>query len=136
MYLEYDLLGVGWAMISIGTPHGSAKLTASYLHDSLQELSKAALLLCKGNHFAEVTFVDEPGEHRFLFKKIEDDEFELVVHWYKDWPTERQNPDEIILCTRISPQELRKEVLDILWKIDQKYGPAKYREMWINHDFP
>lgn len=136
MQLEYELKGAGWAQATIHTSQRSVAMDVSYLHDSLQELAVAAILLCKGIDRAQVTFVDEPGEHRLVFKRIDGEKLNLEVLRFNDWPVSNQTPDEVLLHTQITSTDMRKKVLDILWKIEQEYGSERYLEEWINHDFP
>jgi len=136
MLIEYKLESAGWAEVILHTSQGDVTIAASYLHDSLRELTEAALFLCKGASYAEVGFVDEPGEHQFIFNRIDTDILELTVARYIDWPTKRKVPDEVMLRTQTTVTELRKKVLDILWTIEKEYGPERYLEVWIKHDFP
>lgn len=63
---SYILDGTGWATVSVSENDRQVDMTASYLHDSLRELSQAALDLCDGNSAVTVVFMDEPGEHHLV----------------------------------------------------------------------
>ncbi|MDZ7754853.1 hypothetical protein [Rhodohalobacter sp.] len=73
------------------------EISVSYLHNSLRELTEAALKLSKGIKQVEVSFVDEPGEHRLVIKIEKDDKLMADVQWYKNWPTKKQNRYKTII---------------------------------------
>ena len=111
-------------------------MNASSLHDSLRELTEAALLLCKGIDRANVAFVDEPGGHQLRLRSEDGEALLLELGWYENWPFNSREPNELILREATTIKEFRKQVLDVLWAIEQDYGRDGYLEAWIHHEFP
>jgi len=136
MKIEYQLKGNGWAEITLQDSNQFIEIPVSYLHDSLRDLTESALKLRKGIKQTEVSFVDEPGEFRLVFESDNDGKVKVEVQRYNNWPTKKQNPDEMILQFQTTVDEISKQVLNILRQIEKEYGEEKYLEAWINHEFP
>ena len=136
MTLKYELEGAGWATATLYTQQGSASMAVSYLHDSLRELTEAALLLCKGIDEAEVSLVNEPGAHRLVFKRGAYDVVNVELQRYATWPAVARQPDEVILRVETTVARVRHQVLSVLWRIHQGYGADGYMEAWGKHGFP
>lgn len=136
MRIGYNLLETGWAEFTFRNSEKRIEVSASYLHDSLLELTEATLLLCKGSKEADVTFVEEPGHHRLILKRNDQDRINLTLQWFKEWPTKKEKPDRKVFKTDVSLTELKEQVLGILEYIEKKIGPDKYHKLWKNHEFP
>jgi hypothetical protein len=75
----------GWATVTFECGDQGVEMTASYLHDSLQGLASAARAIAKGETEATVVFMDEPGEHQMVLRRITDADVEMEIMWYDDW---------------------------------------------------
>ena len=69
LQLNYILEDAGWAILEISKGEELLKLNISYLHDSLKNLAESAIELETKNE-KTVIFMDEPGEHWLILKKI------------------------------------------------------------------
>ena len=139
MILEYTLAGSGWADASVSDGEFAVFMQVSYLHDSLANLAKAALDMGAGAQEATVVFMDEPGEHQLVLHRREQDALTVELRWYDDWASWGLVPVDryaTVLTTRTSRAELRAEVLKVLDRLNETFGPAEYRQLWIEHDFP
>ena len=85
MRLSYDLEDAGWATVTVECGEQKVQMTASYLHDSLRELVSAARALVSNVTESTVVFMDEPGEHQMVLRRISDEEVDLEILWYDDW---------------------------------------------------
>lgn len=136
MNIDYQLKGNGWAECTLQVSDYFLEMRVSYLHDSLRELTESALKLSKDIKQTEVSFVDEPGEFRLVFENDKNGKVKAEVQRYNNWPTRKQNPDELILQFQTTVDEIRTQVLNILRHIEKEYGEENYLKAWINHEFP
>src|SRR5688572_30658151 len=83
--LHYDLHNAGWATVTVECGDEKVEMTASYLHDSLRDLAAGARVLVRKGTEAAVVFMDEPGEHQMVVRRISDKEVDLEIWWYDDW---------------------------------------------------
>ena len=114
------------------------KMTASYLHDSLQNLASAARALVRNETEATVVFLDEPGEHQIVLRRINDNDVDLEILWYDDWKSWGMDdgPGRRRLVGRTSVAHFRGEVLSELRRLLHENGEAGYLEKWVEHPFP
>lgn len=139
MDLDYELWGAGWAMATIRSGAHEIKAVASYLHDSLLELAGAAIRLSNGAPEANVVFMDEPGEHHLVLQRREGRQLAFEVRWYDDWASWGIHPPDrytVALKGMTTVRRFRHQVLNVLWRLDQTLGPERYKEQWIEADFP
>ena len=139
MHLEYDLSGAGWATAWIRSDDGYVEAVTSYLHDTLRELAQAAIDLCRRAPEATVVFMDEPGEYHLVLTRKKGNELLFEVRWFKDWASWGMYPKNayrVELQGSTTVERFRDQVLGVLDKLDQTLGPTKYREEWIEADFP
>ena len=136
--IGYVLSGAGWATFSFRADAEPMTFAVSYLHDSLGDLARMGVDLVKGAQSTTAVFMDEPGEVLLVVTGDKGDlGFELRS--YADWAswgmTAAQN--YVVLASgRIRRVELVRNIHAILERIYMDLGPAKYRELWVRHDFP
>ncbi|MGJ7528192.1 hypothetical protein [Variovorax sp. GB1P17] len=136
--IAYVLSGTGWATLSFRADAGPMDFAVSYLHDSLGDLARMGLDLVKGASHATAIFMDEPGEvHLMVTGDKEDLAFEL--RRYRDWASwgiTAMDDYEVLDHGTIRRVELVRNIHAILGRIHVDVGLAKYRELWVEHDFP
>ncbi|MDM8557363.1 hypothetical protein [Candidatus Parabeggiatoa sp. HSG14] len=81
---SYELVGTGWSKCVLETDKGSVTTTASYLDDALGNLCKALYEIICGKEYSQAIFTEEPGEYRWVFKKINNDSMKLQILEYDD----------------------------------------------------
>jgi hypothetical protein len=136
--IGYVLSGTGWATFSFHAEAGPMAFAVSYLHDSLGDLARMGVELVKGAQSATAIFMDEPGEVQLMVTGDKDDlSFELRT--YSDWASwEMTAIDNYKLLDRgvIRRVDLVRNIHAILERIYVDLGLTKYRELWVEHDFP
>jgi hypothetical protein len=135
---EYKLHDAGWAEAIVWNENESVKMAVSYLHDSLCNLVDAAKSLIFGADSVSVIFMDEPGEHQLIFQS-KDKSVGFEVRWFDDWASWNMYPKDkykVVLSGTTTLNRVTGEILDALNKIHETFGLKKYKELWVEHDFP
>jgi hypothetical protein len=135
---EYGLWGSGWAEVSIECGGQQAKFVASYLNDCLCDLARAVVNICAGSSEESVSFLDEPGEHRLLMRRIDAGNIEIEVLWYEGWVSLRpslQPKDSVLKCTT-TVAHLRGQVHSAMRRLLETLGAEGYEKIWVNNPFP
>ena len=138
LFLQYRLTGRGWAEAVFEQDPKRIEMIASYLHDSLEELTRAAIALQKGHKQAVIVFMDEPGEHQVHIQN-EKGVLEIEVRWYSDWASWNMvgsDQYKVVEQFTTSVSRFRHQVLEVLSKLYTELGPAEYKKQWAAHDFP
>ncbi len=136
--IKYEVEEAGWAVATITNESSEAVMAVSYLHDTLLDLAEMAISLKNGVSEAKAVFMGEPGEHQFIVTK-QDDRVEYEVRLYKDWASWGKQSDSdytVVLKGISSAARVIQQITQILWHIHQNIGPLKYKELWVEHDFP
>ena len=136
MTLSYILGQAGWATVTISHDTQRLEMNASYLSDSLPEMTQAAICLLEGADSVRFFFEDEPGEHRCIVCRTGDSEAKIRILWFDDcagFPDERGS--EVFFCT-CSIARFCGEVLACLQRLLDEHGVDGYKQKWVEHDFP
>jgi hypothetical protein len=138
MRFEYTITGSGWAEVSIECGEQRAQFVASYLSDCLRDLARAATDLCTGSQEEAVSFLDEPGEHRLVMRRIENGRLEMKVLWYEDWVDSIPvvEPKAQLLSCTTTLAHLRGQVHSAMRRLLENLGADGYKERWVNAAFP
>jgi len=113
-------------------------MTVSYLHDSLRELATSVLRLRAGESEVKVIFMDEPGEHHLLLKRVGEN-LNLEVIWFDDWASWKLTPDmkpRSLLTVIVPLAEFHYAVTKALAGLLDSFGLEGYKKKWIEHEFP
>lgn len=138
LQLNYILKNAGWGILEISNGEKTLKFNISYLHDSLKNLAESAIELKNGREKL-VIFMDEPGETWLVLKKKENNIIEYELRWYEDWASWNLINEEkyqLIITGTITLPKYINEVRRNLIKIYEEIGVEKYKEKWIEHEFP
>ncbi len=134
--ITYDVEDAGWAT-AIFDDGKEVRITVSYLHDSLKDLAKSVLDLESGK-MAKVLFMDEPGE-MLLELEPKGNSLEYTLKWFDDWASWNivsvDNFKEVAAGSMLF-DDYRLQVVTILSSIYENVGVTRYKELWIEHDFP
>ncbi len=136
MEFSYRLTGTGWSEGRLSDEHASATLTASYLGDTLGGLLKAVSALLQGTQQARCSWVQEPGESRWIFDRA-GAQVRLRVLAFHD--AEFPEPDDrgrVVFETTAPLLELANAVARGAQRVLDEYGKDGYRELWSAHPFP
>ena len=136
--IGYVLSGTGWATLSIRADAGLIAVAVSYLHDSLGDLARMGLDLAKGAKSAAAVFMDEPGEVHVVVTG-DDDDMAFELRRYRDWASwgiTAMDDYEVLDHGGIDRIDLIRNIHSILERIYVDMGLDKYRELWVEHEFP
>lgn len=136
--LEYKVGNAGWAECIIGNGKKKARITVSYLHDTLKELADSAIEIGEKER-KSIVFMDEPGEHVLILNRNEEKLIDYELRWYKDWWSWNLTDEDdyqLVFKGQTTVPKYINQVRSVLIGIMEKLGPKKYKEKWIEHDFP
>lgn len=136
--LDYALEGAGWAGAIVRDGDAEVTMSVSYLHDSLNELVQAGVVLAGGGNTARVVFMDEPGEHHLNFS-CSNDVATYEVRWYHhwfSWGEGKENENEIVLSGVATRNRVTGEILKVLNYLFEDHGLETYKRLWGEHEFP
>jgi len=138
MRLRYILHDAGWATAIISCEDQTVEMTASYLHDALDDLASAVIGIVNGANEVTATFMNEPGEHQLVIRRQGEANVSLEVRWYDDWQSWGMGTSDykvVLSCvTRLA--HLRGQVLSALKGVLEEHGEVGYKERWGEHEFP
>ena len=135
--IDFKLTGAGWAECTIADGEKFCTITASYLSDAFGDLVLSAVTLLHWFNAVSFSFLEEPGEFRWVFTATRENQIELKIFGFDDDPNNPAN-DEVnplfrTVCTR---QAFGNAVLDAANHLLEEHGEAGYLEKWIEYPFP
>jgi hypothetical protein len=146
---EYRLTGTGWAEARIADDASHAILTASYLSDALGDLLEAISLLFGGASEVRCSWEEEPGEYRWIFVRIGDNDVRLNILAFDDIYSRPatlpgvaelcRQPDErgeLRFSTTQPLSMLARAIADGAAATLDEYGEAGYLAKWVEAPFP
>jgi hypothetical protein len=134
--IKYDLVGTGWSACRVVLGDEQIEVTASYLSDALGNLSAGAVLLLEGADEVRFSFDEEPGEYRWIIRQANDEAHLRILGFDRLWGNQPDEEGQLLLDTRLTPRDFARAVRDALVAVRDRFGPAGYRERWVDHDFP
>jgi len=136
--LKYDLDDAGWATITLANSSESISRPVSYLHDSLLDLVQMAIDLKGGKKKCVAIFMDEPGEYQLVIEVLESNvsyEFRQYQDW-ESWGMWSKDDFTLLLNGQTKIEYCVAQIVGIASNIYKNFGPAKYKEIWVEHEFP
>ena len=136
--IEYKLENAGWAVGRIGNGEKYIEFDITYLNDSLKELAESAIGI-KEKATKSVTFMNEPGEHKFILNKIEENKIGYELRWYSDWLSWNlvsEDDYKLVLKGETTIAKYVNQVRSVLENIMTEIGAEEYKKRWIKHNFP
>jgi hypothetical protein len=136
--LKYELDDDGWATITLANSSESVSRPVSYLHDSLLDLVQMAIDLKGGKKESVAIFMDEPGEYQLVIQTLES-HVSYEFRQYQDWESWGMWPKEdftLLLSGQTKLESCVAQIIDIASFIYKNIGPTKYKDMWVEHEFP
>jgi len=98
-------------------------------------MARAARYILKGATDASFSFMDEPGEHRFLISRRED-RVEIRVYEFPEPFARTMNNAPIVLKAEASLSRVHQRMHQRSAARLDAHGEAGYRERWKRHAFP
>lgn len=139
MTIDYKLFDAGWAEASFSSSSKSHMVVVSYIHDSLRDLAKAAIVLGDEAETVTVIFLDEPGEHQLILDRLSGNNLNVSIRCFEDWTTGVPFPETeftTVFEATTTISLFRSEVARVLTSLLEEHGEAGYREKWVLYDFP
>lgn len=137
MQFTYELTGIGWSQCRLETAKGSIITTASYLDDALGDLCEAILSINNGSEYSRAIFTEEPGEFRWVFKRIDSKTVNLQILWYDDlWLNKPDKDGKILFEDNLLIIEFMKAFVNGITTLLNQYTLEEYYEKWVEYEFP
>ena len=136
--LKYDLDDAGWATITLSNSIESVSRPVSYLHNSLLDLVQMAIDLKSGKKECVAIFMDEPGEYQLVLQALENlvsYEFRQYQDW-ESWGMWAKEDFTLLLSGQTKLDSCVAQIVEIASHIYKNIGPAKYKDIWVEHEFP
>jgi len=130
-----QLIEYGWLEVTLVTKDIEEKFTASYLSDAANDLIIGLALLLEGQNETICLLEDEPGEYRWLFRRL-DDYFELKILRLEDTFSRKDNDNaELIFYGTEDLRKFAHRVLRQFNLIKSQHTVDGYKKTW-GHEFP
>lgn len=135
--ITYRLHEAGWSACTVEVDGRTIELTASYLSDALGNLVLAAVAIASGFQAATFEFAEEPGEYRWVLEAKENNVLRLrILEFPQLWHFERNENGKLLVDVLTTTLDFAKSVHFAASDVLQEFGLKRYREHWVNHDFP
>jgi hypothetical protein len=131
------LTGSGWAECVLNIDGQLITTTASYLSHALESLLQATIEIVKGNPEAKASFDEEPGEYRWLFRRLNEQQINVKIFWFDElWNNEPDKNGQLIFEANCRLRTFAGAILSASQKVLSDNGIAGYKNKWHEHDFP
>jgi len=133
---DYKLVGSGWSEARIGDENAHADLSASYLSDALGNLLEAVAVVAEGVEEARCSFNEEPGEYRWILRRVGDDVVLTVLAFDELRGNEPDSRGSVVFTTRQPVLRVARKMLSEAQRLLDDLGPELYAKQWGQHPFP
>jgi hypothetical protein len=128
--LQIKYLQHGWVDASLSDGSISIPVTGSYISDALGDLVRATLRLARGESRAECSWLSEPGDYRWLLRRVPDG-LDLTVLEFADWhPRKADAQGRAIFLFQGSLERWVRQILSEFQRMLDEYGGEGYQERW------
>jgi hypothetical protein len=135
--VSYKLTGSGWAECVLNVDGQLITMTASYLSHALENILQATIEIVKGNPEARASFDEEPGEYRWLFKRINEQQVNVKILWFDElWNNEPDENGQLNFEANCRLRTFAGAILSASQQVLLENGLAGYKNKWHEHDFP
>jgi hypothetical protein len=126
----YRLAGSGWSEAGILDGVDKAILTASHLSDALRELTEAVIALLRGGEEGRCAWQEEPGEHRWIFRRRGDHLTIDILCFDDTFSTEADERGKPVFSSECSLLRFAGQLRDQLAKLLDEHGAKGYQRNW------
>lgn len=135
--VSYKLTGAGWAECSLDIDGQVIILTASYLSHALESLLQGTIAILEGDPKAKASFDEEPGEYRWLFTRINEQQIRIKILWFEDIQSNESDEDgQTIFEAMCRLRTFAGAVLAASQEVLSDHSLAGYKSKWCMHEFP
>jgi hypothetical protein len=139
VHIQYQLTGTGWSEAHVQVGPVEATLTASYLSDALADLIAATCALVNGASVQKVSWTEEPGEFRWLFRSAPDDFTRMTVDvlWFSEiWSGAPDEEGRSVFRATCDKLGFARAMSTAAHNVFDRYGAERYLAEWVEHPFP
>jgi hypothetical protein len=133
---HYELTGRGWSECRLAIDDVFCEVTASYLSDALGDLASAIEDCLCGYTEVRASFVEEPGEYRWIFSAATLGRVRIRIFEFPDWSKRTDAAGREIFDAECDRRELGQAVAAEMRRLLSSRGEAGYREVWAHGEFP
>lgn len=135
--ITYKLTGHGWAQFDLNIHGQEISLIASYLSDALGDLLSATTLIASGGHDATAALIEEPGEHRIRFLRIDSQTMTLrVIYMDSAFSHKADERGKLIYEAHCNIRDFARALLTATQELWTQLGDDGYRAQWLSHEYP
>jgi hypothetical protein len=136
MEIDYRIVGVGWASVTVSHLGHTVEFKASYLTDVMGELVAGAILALPCEDEVRFSWELEPGELRWILTPI-DGQLRVQVLAFRDFLDHADDEDgrDAFRC-ELPSRGFAQAVAVAAEQVLRELGFDGYRERWVEHDFP
>jgi hypothetical protein len=135
--ITYSLTGAGWSRCSLTFDEQTCSISASYLSDALGNLVLSAVGMMQGYGSVAFGFDEEPGEYRWVIRKIAGDTMSLkILEFPQLWGNEPDAAGKELMSIELPIEDYAKAVEKVADSVFTQHGEAEYLKMWVEHAFP
>lgn len=133
IYINYKLEDIGWATGTIGNGEKGVSFPISYLNDSLKELAESAIDIVSSEQ-KSVLFMGEPVDWKLTINNIDNKEITYELKKFDDGVS--KDNYTTVLAGNTGIVDYVTQIKNILSAILHEFGIEKYKEKWIQDEFP
>ena len=134
--IDYRITGSGWAEASVRDAEGGVTVTASYLSDALRSLVDAASLLCEGLGESRCSWDEEPGEFRWIFRRVDHDVELRILRFDELWGGQPDQAGVEVFASRQPAATVVRAVLRAADAVLHRMSEDEYERAWHEHPYP
>ncbi|MEN9604973.1 MAG: hypothetical protein RJB39_658 [Candidatus Parcubacteria bacterium] len=134
--INYKLTGKGWAKCEVQADNKIVNISASYISDALGMLVQAVLLVLADTKVIKTSFVEEPGEYRWIFTPTDNGVQVQILEFDDVWTHDPDSLGKEIFIYQSTKEELKKAMVDCLDQILKDMTLEEYNKKWGLHEFP
>src|SRR4051812_45638904 len=124
--IDYRVTGTGWAEANVRDGSAGITVTASYLSDALRSLVEAASLLCEGLSESRCSWDEEPGESRWIFRRVGYSVELRILRFDELWGDEPDHAGVEVFVTRQRVDTVARAVLRAADAVLQRMSEHDY----------
>jgi hypothetical protein len=139
---DYELIGTGWAKVTVGNNEKVAEFEVSYLSDPLSDLIESLIkLLNKKSTAEEIIFPEEPGEHSLILALGAENKLQIDIFWNDEWEQistlyNTNSNKERIYSDSDTLINFSKAVQSCIQRLFNKHELKEYKNKWHLYNFP
>ena len=133
--LKFEIFGRGWIKVKISSDNNEYDVTGSYLSDCVFDTITASTALLLGANEIIFKWQEEPGEHRWLLLKENDELIIKILFFNNEFNNKENESGKLVFETRVSLIEYFRSLIRGIDRLIYNIGTDEYYKLW-NYEFP